>query len=253
MISYKELTEIGFSSKEAKVYLASLELGPSTATQISRKAKINRTTSYDILESLAGNGLVNLLAQAKVQKFSAESPQKVLNFLENKIKEGQEKLSAAYALVPQLLSVYNTKEKPKVRFYEGIDGVREAFEDTLTAKEEIRMYADGGNISDVFPKEYFSAHFKKRAEKNIGTRVIAPDTLESRMVVANDKKEMRASILVPRDKFYFSVETNIYDNKIMIASWCERFAVIIESEEIADAQKKTFELAWEGAKKFSVS
>ncbi|MFH1191862.1 MAG: helix-turn-helix domain-containing protein [bacterium] len=252
MISYKELTEIGFSSKEAKVYLASLELGPSTATQISRKAKINRTTSYDILESLAGNGLVNLLAQAKVQKFSAESPQKVLSFLENKIKEGQEKLSAAYSLVPQLLSVYNTKKKPKVRFYEGIDGVREAFEDTLTAKEDIRAYAVGEDMFKVLSKEYFREYFKKRVEKNIGTRVIAPDTLDSRMVSANDKKEMRTSILVPRDKFYFSVETNIYDNKIMILSWRGKFAVIIESEEIADAQKKTFELAWEGAKNYAI-
>lgn len=252
MISYKELTELGFSSKEAKVYLASLELGPSTATQISRKAKINRTTSYDILENLAKNGLVNLLGKTKVQKFAAESPEKVFGFLEKKIKGEQEKLSAAYSLVPQLLSVYNMKEKPRVKFYEGIDGAREAFEDTLTAKEDISAYAVGDNMPATVPKEYFRAHFKKRVEKNIRTRVIAPDTLESRMVVANDKKEMRASILVPRDKFYFSVDTNIYDNKIMIVSWREKFAVIIESEEIADAQKKTYELAWEGAKNFSV-
>ena len=82
--------------------------------------------------------------------------------------------------------------------------------------------------------------------------MIAPDTPESRAVVKNDAQEMRTSILVPADKFYFSTETNIYDNKIMIASWREKFAVVIESKEIAEGYKKTFELAWEGAKQLAV-
>lgn len=100
--------------------------------------------------------------------------------------------------------------------------------------------------------EYFYDYFKRRVAKGISVRLIAPDTLESRRVVANDKAEMRATYLVPKDKFYFSVETNIYDNKIMVASWREKFGIIIESEEIATAQKKIFELAWEGAKHLQV-
>ena len=41
---------------------------------------------------------------------------------------------------------------------------------------------------------------------------------------------------------------DIYNNKIMLASWREKFAIIIGSEEITGAQRKIFELAWEGAK-----
>ena len=53
MLDEKQLKSLGFSEKEARVYLALLELGPSTTTEIARKSKINRTTGYDILESLA--------------------------------------------------------------------------------------------------------------------------------------------------------------------------------------------------------
>jgi hypothetical protein len=53
---------------------------------------------------------------------------------------------------------------------------------------------------------------------------------------------------VPADKYYFSPEIDIYDNKVMIASWREKLGIIIESHEIADAMKKIFELAWIGAR-----
>ena len=59
MIKKNQLIELGFGDKEASVYLVLLELGPSTTTEISRAAGINRTTGYDILESLASEGLIN--------------------------------------------------------------------------------------------------------------------------------------------------------------------------------------------------
>lgn len=247
MITEKQLIELGFTAKEARVYLALLELGPSTATEIARKAKINRTTSYDILESLSGDGLVYSTGEAKVQKYAAEDPKKVINYLKNKIRKAQDRLNSAQSLLPQLLSIYSTKEKPKVKFYEGAPGMKEAFEDTLSAKGEILAYAVGEDMFNALSEKYFKDYFKRRTLKNISVRVIAPDTPESRAVTVNDEKELRTSLLVPNDQFYFSIEMNIYNNKIMIASWKEKFALIIESEEIANAQKKIFELAWQGA------
>ena len=251
MITEKQLIDLGFAEKEARVYLAMLELGPATATKIARKAGINRTTSYDILDDLAQDGLINLLGETKVQRYAAENPKKVINFLENRIKKAQAKLAQAQGLIPQLLSVYNTKEKPRVRYYEGRDGVKEAFEDTLTATETIRIYAVGEDMFSALSEEYFRDYFARRVTQGIATRVIAPDTPESRAVAKTDAQDMRTTLLVPADQFYFSTETNIYDNKIMIASWREKFAVIIESKEIAEGYKKTFELAWVGAQQLA--
>lgn len=250
MIKKEQLTELGFGDKEASVYLALLELGPSTTTEISRRAGINRTTGYDILESLASDGLVNLIGETKIQKYSAENPEKVISFLENKIKNTEEKLKQAHILLPELLSVFNVKEKPKVKFYEEIERVKEAFEDTFSANEEILAYAVGTDAFNAAGEEYFKNYFRKRVEHNIKVRAIVPDDPSTLSVIANDKEELRESLVVPRDKFYFTTETNIYNNKILNVSWKEEFAVVIESKEIADAQKKVFELAWLGAKQF---
>jgi len=250
MISKNQLTNLGFSAKEASVYLALLELGPSTTSEISRVAKINRTTGYDILESLVRDGLVNPIGESKIQKFVAENPDKVIVFLENKIKLGEQRLKQAYNLLPELFSIYNVDEKPKVKYYEGIDKVKEAFEDTLTAEVEIVGYAVGTDAFTAVSEEYLRDYFKRRVAKNIKVRVIAPDDPDTLKVIAHDKEELRESLVVPRDKFYFTTETNIYNNKIIIVSWKEKFAVLIESKEIADAQKKVFELAWLGAKQY---
>jgi HTH-type transcriptional regulator, sugar sensing transcriptional regulator len=248
MITQKQLINLGFNSKEAGVYLALMELGPSTAAEIARKAKINRTTGYDILESLAGDGLVFLTGEAKIKKYAAESPEKVIKFLENKIRKITEQIGEAQNLLPQLLSIYNAKEKPKVKFFSGGEGMKEAMEDTLTAQGEILAYAIGDDVLQALSEEYVKDYFKKRVAKNISIRAIGPDTEEDRAIILNDKQELRTSLLVPKDKFYFSTETDIYNNKILIASWREKFAVIIESNEIAESQKKVFELAWLGAK-----
>ncbi len=249
MISKNQLTNLGFSDKEASVYLALLELGPSTTTEISRRASINRTTSYDILESLSSDGLVNPIGETKIQKFVAENPDKVIIYLENKIKQGEERLKNAYNLLPELFSIYNIDEKPMVKYYEGVDRIKEVFEDTLTAKDEIVGYAVGTDAFEAVGEEYLRDYFKRRVSKNIKVRVIAPDDPDTLKVTAKDKEELRESHIVPRNLFYFTTETNIYNNKILIMSWKEKFAVLIESKEIADAQKKVFELAWIGAKR----
>ena len=43
----------------------------------------------------------------------------------------------------------------------------------------------------------------------------------------------------------FSPEINIYNNKILITSWKEKMAILIESKELADLQRLTFNLLWE--------
>ena len=51
------LQNYGFSEKEAKVYLTTLELGSSPASSIARRSEINRATVYTLLEELKKRGM----------------------------------------------------------------------------------------------------------------------------------------------------------------------------------------------------
>ncbi len=243
------LLEIGFSNKEAAVYLAILKLGKGTASVIARKAHIQRTTSYQILNSLFDKGLVTLTGKEPKQEYVAESPDMLKTYLKKQLEEKKNNLEETEKnLIPQLKSIHNVENRPKVMFYEGREGMEKVYEDTLTSHEEIRAFATYDDMEQALPG-YFPKYFHRRAAKGIPIRAIFPFTQAGLELSKDNKAQLRQTAMVPADKYYFSPEINIYDNKIMIASWREKLGIIIESSEIADAMKKIFELAWAEAQR----
>lgn len=244
----RSLIEIGLSGKEAGVYVALLTLGHGTVSQISRRANINRTTGYDILNSLSTKRLVSISGKEPKQEYSAESPGNLTKFISEDIREKTEALRKIENIIPELKSIHNIKDRPKVFFYEGRVGLEKVYEDTLTSHEPIRAYANVEHMNAGLPG-YFPEYFKRRAGKGIFIRGIGPKTEENLELAKRNVEEKRETALVPRDKYDFVPEINIYDNKVMIASWREQLGIIIESTEIADAMKVIYELAWAEAKR----
>lgn len=244
----KTLEFIGFSEKEVLMYLALLSLGKGTVTEISRKAGINRPTGYHVLASLALKELVKVSGKEPKQEYVAESPDQIEKMLNKKIEDDKIFLKEAIGIIPELKSMHNVTDRPKVLFYEGKEGLQKVYEDTLSSTEEIRAYASVENMHEGLPG-YFPEYYKRRSGKGIHIRAIIPDSQIGRERKSFDAKEARETALVPKSVFDFHPEINIYDNKIMIASWHEKLGIIIESAEIADAMKKIYELAWAEAKR----
>lgn len=241
------LQSFGFSEKEVGVYIALLQLGKGTVTEISLQAGINRTTGYDILGSLVNKKLVSVSGKEPKQEYAAEEPTAVIEYLKRQIAQTEGFIKRAEGLMPELTLLHAVKNRPRIRFYEGTNGLKQVYEDTLTSHEPIRAYATVDDMHKALPN-YFPTYYKRRAEKNISIRAIVPETPTGRERETHDVEEKREIAFVPADKYYFSPEINVYDNKVMIASWREKLGIIIESEEIADAMKKIYELAWGRAK-----
>ncbi|MES2225459.1 MAG: helix-turn-helix domain-containing protein [Patescibacteria group bacterium] len=244
----KTLISLGLSKREVGVYLAILKLGRGTVTQISRKAGINRTTGYDILAALAQKDLVRLSGKEPKEEYAAESPDKLIALLDSRLSETEQQLRTAKAFLPQLRAMHTVQDRPQVRFYEGIEGLKEVYEDTLTATEPIVAYAAYEDMHATLGN-YFPRYYERRAEKGISIRGIVPETTASLERASHNKDEKRDIAIIPKEEFDITPDIEIYDNKIMIASWRDKLGIIIESAEIAHAMKKVFELAWKEAKR----
>ncbi|HTE49151.1 MAG TPA: helix-turn-helix domain-containing protein [Candidatus Paceibacterota bacterium] len=242
------LQSFGFSKKETIVYVALLELGKGTVRQISSKAGINRTTSYDILGSLSNKGLVSVSGKEPKSEYAVEAPQAITAYLKRVVEQNAERIKKSEEIIPELELLHAKQNRPRIRFYEGKEGLERVYEDTLTSSESIRAYATIDDMHKALPN-YFPEYYKRRAGKNISIRAIVPETPAGRERKTHDIEEKREIAFVPSDKYYFSPEINIYDDKVMIASWREKLGIIIESHEIADAMKKVYELAWAEAKR----
>ncbi len=252
------LRKIGFSEKEAKVYLQLIHLGPQPVSTLATKSEINRTTTYDIIATLTKKGLISSIKKGSATYFKALDPKNLLNYLEREKVEQTKKIEKQqkeiFALLPALISLENPEStKPKVTFYEGEKGLRQAYEDTLTSSETILAYANVETMHEGLPN-FFPEYYQRRGvEKKIHIKAICPDNKTSIERHKKDKQENRESILIPAKDFDFSPEINIYDDKVLIASWREKMAIIIKSKEIADFHKKMYKLCWAQAKKISKS
>lgn len=234
------LQQFGLIGKKADVYLAALELGSASVIDIAKKAGIKRTTCYDILLDLANEGLISETAKGKKRLFVGEDPEKIQRNLKNKEKLFSE-------ILPQLQSVYNVRgSKPKIRFYEGKEGLKEVYEDTLKNNKEILgFYSD--DIMKVLGMEWSMEYLKKRKKNQIWARGIAPDTeFIKKDFVSKDLEQLRMTKIIDAKKYPFSIEINIYGHqKVALMSAKEEIGLIIEGAEIHSTMKLIFELVWD--------
>lgn len=243
------------TNKETMVFMKVLGLGNQPASALARLLEQPRNTVRDILDRLTKIGLLTRTKKANTQYYSVETPQNIERFLEMRKKKTTNQFDQQIDFIKRFSEELQPNKyhqsRPKVTFYEGEDGLRRVYEDTLTSQETIRAYASLHEMYETLPG-YFPEYFRCRAKKRIKIRVIFPYCRYALERRKHDKEELRESRLVPQSKFHFTPEINMYDNKFIIISWKEKLAIIIESQEIADAMKMAFELAWIAAGSFSL-
>lgn len=240
------LRDFGLEDREAKVYLTCLRLGQATPNLISHESGIQRTYVYNILVDLFEKGLISEVEIRGKKTYSALS-------IEQFKALQAEKMRRLESLVPELKAFERAVgDRPKVRFYEGKEGIFIAQQETLTLPRgsEILAYATGQGLYQYDP-DFALSYIRQRAKKGITARSLAADTPETRQFTDKNKEQLRTTRLVPADQFPFTNEINIWGNKVSIMSMQgQLLAVVIESESIARTQRSIFELAWRGAANF---
>ncbi|MFA5842179.1 MAG: helix-turn-helix domain-containing protein [Candidatus Gracilibacteria bacterium] len=247
---YPDFDRLGLSESEGKVYMALLELGGGYVSTVARQSKLPRVNCYHTLENLFKKGLVNFMTKNKVRFYSAEPPQKMVNMLE-------EKTTYARKLLPELLSVTNALAfKPKIKYFEGMDGVKTILEDTLTAKSEMLGYSNLKGAAELFG-DYIKIYAQKKMKKRLKTRLICPSSKEAfeytkRYYPTQFPEELIEILFINPREFWFEHEIMIYDNKVAVISLNkeELVGMIFESPVYARSQTAIFNLAWLGASGF---
>jgi len=246
----KNLIDYGLSDKEAKIYLALLELEIAPVQEVAKVAGINRSSAYVVLESLKKQGLVSISEDKKVQQYIAASPETLLSVVSDQTRKQEEIKEKISEIVPELKALYKgTKQKPKIQVFEGKQGLISAFEDTLDNREKyIRIISSQENIMKMVP-DYIGIYGKKRVERGIVMKGIHPYTKMAEKFLEMMPKTDK-SVFVPEGKYISTADIAIYDNKIgYMSPEKDGLAIIIESKEIAEVMKAIFDLAWEEAER----
>jgi len=251
MINYQELKKIGLSDKEAKIYLTSLSRGPETAPNLAKVANIVRPTAYVIIASLIKKGLMSSYDQEKTTYFLAEAPEHLLTLIRMQKNEIDEKEREISRLIPELTKLANPKgEKPRVRVFEGKQGLKAVIENILKSKtKQIYSFVPADQLFALFPpKEHAESMANPRVQKKIKAKIIYTSK-KGRIYPAKDQANLREALYIDEKKFPFNCGIDVYDGNVAFYSYRGKImGVLIENEDMAKTMKTIFEIIWASAR-----
>ena len=241
----KLLEPAGFTDKEAKVYLALLELGRGTVAEIAKKSDLKRPIIYVLLEGLIKRGYASELPDQKINTFQAIDPAVILNQLKTGVKNFSE-------MIPILQTLGNRgHNKPKISYYENLSGIWNAYEEMNHIKDSffITSYA---KLDKLFPKEVEN-WFKNydRGLYQLAGKHLIPDTpgdrvIGQRLIKADQQVRLLSGIR------NLGMDFSVYGNKLAITAFDENpFAIIMESAGIVKSLREIFDLVWKNAKELA--
>lgn len=249
------LQAFGLNEKETIVYMTLLKRGAQPASIIARTSLLPRNTARFCLDSLVSKGLVTKNYKGNMQIYTPEKTQTLITLLEAKkqrlVNDIEQKQKSIKQILPEFESYFSDNSAmPKVKFFEGVDNLKTLYEDTLTSKTPIVCYSSVDDLLDVFGEDYMEWYTEEKAKRGIFLESLALETKRTIEYVQANKKKKRDMFLIPSDKYPFSDEINIYDNKVSIIALKDLVGVLIESKDIYLSQVTIFRLAQTAAKSF---
>lgn len=223
------LENFGLSSNESKVYIASLELGLSKVSEISKKAKILRETTYGVINSLLDKGLMSYVLKSGIKYFEAVGSTKLIYILKEK-----ERMINNISQDLNLLSKM-TITKPSVELLEGKEGLK-TIQELLLSSKKFLVIASNKHLKKIL-KSYFPNFVKRRIKLKIKVKLLS------------DEKPMGEELLqykpLPKN-FNIKTATYLFDDKIAIISLNQQepVGIIIKNKDIFNTQKNMFDLLW---------
>jgi sugar-specific transcriptional regulator TrmB len=256
LISHIE--ELGLSNKEARVYVASLKTGPSAVQRIADQSGIKRVTTYVILESLVGLGLVSQSVKGKKTYFIAEEPTNLSRLLEKREQEVKDQKANFSQLLPQLIDLKSMpKESPNVKFYDSADGIKGIMKTFLAshkaeAKEGIYGITNLDQLYGFFPEFRETASNPQRTEQGIASKIIYTSE-QGPIFKGTDKERNRQSRWVPLDDYPLNGDISIVGDHVVLLTLkgSQPLGITIDSHELAQGLVGLFKLAWTGAEQYN--
>jgi len=234
------LANLEIPEPQAKIYLALLELGGATYTEIAKQTSIKRTTLYYSIEKMEKKGLIKKSLDNK--RLEPVSPHQVFDTLQ------KNNLSFYHALPLFQALVNQSSQIARVKFYNGTKGIQQLFLDELNSykkkKEKILRTVGVGAFYEM-DAGFKDQYLRLRQSTGIRTKVLGSPDLK-------DYEAKYKQQFLGWEVKYFPVQVGKFSTRIsasparvsIIGFLNDKNGIMIESQEVADTFIKLFDYMW---------
>jgi len=200
----ENLSKLGFSPSEIKIYLHLLKNGGSYPNKISAETELNRTNVYEALDRLVSKGVTSFITKNKIKWFEAKSPDSLLSLIKEKEENFRKTKASILEDIKTLNQIKSDKIPLEATIFVGKKGLRMIFEEIIGAKKPISLIAADLQFRKFFGP-YFELWHKERIEARIPQRTIFPSKFKGKLDHNSVIKEMIESVKEARKQGAYSV------------------------------------------------
>lgn len=245
----EQLQKFGLNQSQASAYMTLIQNGPITPPKLADLSGETRTNAYMLLEQLETLGLATQDEHTGKRTYRPQNPAALAELVKEHRQEALKRENELNNLMPELLSYFYTySEQPGIRFFQGEEGLKEIYEDTLRTGEDV-YFVRTPSEKETLGKDFFEWYKRERAERGITTYACTQRLPGKHYSQEEDAAHRMVRTWLRPEDYTAPVEVDIYGDKVAFISFGqELIGVIIESPQIAEGMRQILQLAQKGVK-----
>lgn len=252
------LEKLGFGDESADLFVALTKHGPLTLLEASRRANLERTKLYRLVDELKNKGLIEEIPAYKRRTIKAAS----LSTLEMMVREKEINSQSLSGNLPAFSQALGTLSQniptSNVTYYRGVEGLKQMTWRILRCRGLWRTY------SYSFWEEIFDTKFVLEMDNRMNEMKLKCHNLYSEQFVNYRQKWLSEHTQKPVGKWLYlrsrlisekllkiNQNIEIYNDTVAYSYWDNNqiFGVEIEDARVAQFHKQIHEMLWKSGKK----
>lgn len=247
------LSELGLDHKEALIYLAALETGGGTVTDLATHCHIERTGIYYHLEKLLDSKLIKAVERGKRSFYLPSDPNRLKKIFEHKQQKFDE-------ILPRMAERFAKKtSKSIIKYYEGKEEADRFYDQVYTllknlAPNENIIYVLGSSYHTVLDSNADFANYQKPdGQIDIKTKAILPNSqrsknpegLKDHPYIVTRYNLPPAELKYIGDKYQYPGSMVVTERHVIMYDWRNLIFSITENKNSASTWRMFFDLVWD--------
>ncbi|MCA9326950.1 winged helix-turn-helix transcriptional regulator [Candidatus Saccharibacteria bacterium] len=238
--------EIGLETRDKRVYEALIASPQSSLRKIAADTGINRGSVYESIKKLAEKGLVGSIEVGKQRRYTASSPQTIIELLHERQQQAAQAQAAAAEYIAELPQPSGEHAGGTfATFYEDHEGIAAILRDvigTCRAMKKPSYQVISTNRVRQYMYQNFPNFTQRRIAEGISVQVIGVGTSGSQ-----DKLSERKTLITSGEDSP-NCYTLIYGDKaafITIDDANVLAGIVVDNSGVAHLQKELFDHLWQ--------
>lgn len=237
-----QLEELNLSPNEAKVYLALVETGLTSAGEIIKKTRFHRSVVYETLNKLMERKLVTTFTKQHIAHFQALEPDRLLQNIHR-----QEAI--AKDLIGDLKKLAKTNDS-EITVYEGVESYRRFWLEAMERLPEGSTDYVAGSIGkawqDLLGEKAVKQYFKIAKKRNIGSKMIVFDADDYEQVFFSKYPDLHWECRLISKPMAKEGNFNIFGTEsVILHSATEPLIIEVKNQSLVKVFQNLFDILWE--------